>query len=165
MLPVEKLPTDAPGDSLDLLGNDDIWTRFWDALGRPEIGRDPRYESNSLRRAARAEIVEKIRAIIAEKPRAHWLKLFEAARIPAGPINRVDEVMEDQELVRRGLFYSAMQGDMRVPQVGLGIRVDGNARTFRTPPPHLGEDSAAVLRAWLEMDDTEIARLRQTNTI
>lgn len=147
------------------LGNDAIWTRFWDALGRPEIGRDPRYENNSLRRAARAEIVERIQAIVAEQPRAHWLKLFEEARIPAGPINRVDEVTEDQELVRRGLFYSVMQGDTRVPQVGLGIRVDGNAHTLRAPPPRLGQDSAAILQNWLGLDDTEIARLRQSNIV
>ncbi len=147
------------------LGNDAIWKRFWEALGQPEVGRDPRYASNSLRRAARAEIVARIQAIIAEQPRAHWLQLFEQARIPAGPINRVDEVAEDPELVRRGLFYSVMQDDTRVPQVGLGIRVDGNAHTFRTPPPRLGQDSAAVLREWLSLDEADIARLKQSNTI
>ncbi|MEW5888624.1 MAG: CoA transferase [Pseudomonadota bacterium] len=147
------------------LGNDAIWKRFWEALGQPEVGRDPRYASNSLRRAARAEIVARIQAIIAGQPRSHWLQLFEQARIPAGPINRVDEVAEDPELVRRGLFYSVMQDDTRVPQVGLGIRVDGNARTFRTPPPRLGQDSAAVLREWLSLDEAEIARLKQSDTI
>lgn len=147
------------------LGNDAIWKRFWEALGQPEVGRDPRYASNSLRRAARAEIVARIQAIIAEQPRAHWLQLFEQARIPAGPINRVDEVAEDPELVRRGLFYSVMRDDTRVPQVGLGIRVDGNAHTFRTPPPRLGQDSAAVLREWLSLDEADIARLKQSNTI
>ncbi|MFZ5512253.1 MAG: CaiB/BaiF CoA transferase family protein [Pseudomonadota bacterium] len=147
------------------LGNDAIWKRFWEALGQPEVGRDPRYASNSLRRAARAEIVARIQAIIAGQPRSHWLQLFEQARIPAGPINRVDEVAEDPELVRRGLFYSVMQDDTRVPQVGLGIRVDGNAHTFRTPPPRLGQDSAAVLREWLSLDEADIARLKQSNTI
>lgn len=147
------------------LGNDAIWKRFWEALGQPEVGRDPRYASNSLRRAARAEIVARIQAIIAQQPRTHWLRLFEQARIPAGPINRVDEVAEDPELVRRGLFYSVMQDDTRVPQVGLGIRVDGNAHTFRTPPPRLGQDSAAVLREWLSLDEADIARLKQSNTI
>lgn len=147
------------------LGNDAIWTRFWDALGHPEIGKDPRYVANSLRRELRAEIVDEIQAIIAEQPRAHWLELFEAARIPAGPINRVDEVVADEELVRRGLFYSAMQGESRIPQVGLGIRVDGNPQTFRKPPPRLGEDTEAVLRAWLNLEDAEIAQLRQSNTV
>lgn len=147
------------------LGNDGIWTRFWSALCCPEIGQDSRYATNSLRRAARDEIVEKIQAIIAEKPRAHWLSLFELARIPAGPINRVDEVTEDEELVRRGLFYSVMLGDTRVPQVGLGIRVDGNASTFRVPPPHLGQDSESVLGEWLEMDSATIEQLRQSNII
>src|SRR5574340_1081577 len=121
------------------LGNDSIWTRFWDAVGRPETARDRRYASNSDRRARRAEIVDEIQSIIGTQPRAHWLQLFEAARVPAGPINRIDEVSADAELVRRGLFYSVAQGASRVPQVGLGIRVDGNARTFRKAPPGLGE--------------------------
>ncbi|MDQ4059796.1 MAG: CoA transferase, partial [Pseudomonadota bacterium] len=121
------------------LGNDAIWRRFWEAVGRPDYADDPGFADNSLRRARRAEIVRDIQAILRTKPRAHWLALFRAARIPAGPINRVDEVSADPELLRRGLFYRLAQDGREVPQVGTAIRLDGAANVPRSAPPRLGQ--------------------------
>ncbi|GJH27030.1 CaiB/BaiF CoA-transferase family protein [Caballeronia novacaledonica] len=143
------------------LGNDGIWNRFWAALGEPETAQEVCYASNSDRRRLRKEIVAKIQAILSTKDRDHWLRVFRDARIPAGPINRIDEVAGDEELRSRGFFYSAPFGETHIPQVGLGIHVDGNARTFRKAPPRLGEDSERVLRTWLDMDAEEYDRLRR----
>jgi crotonobetainyl-CoA:carnitine CoA-transferase CaiB-like acyl-CoA transferase len=143
------------------LGNDGIWARFWRALGEPQMAAQPGYASNSDRRRLRGEIVERIQAIIGTRERDHWLEVFREARIPAGPINRVDEVAADAELRQRGFFYEIKQGETRIPQVGLGIHVDGNAHTFRKAPPRLGEDSESVLRTWLDMQPDEYHALQQ----
>ncbi|WP_175839142.1 CaiB/BaiF CoA transferase family protein [Burkholderia anthina] len=142
------------------LGNDGIWKRFWRSLGAPEFGQAPCYASNSDRRQLRDEIVEKIQSIIGTRPRDHWLGVFRDARIPAGPINRIDEVAADPELRRRGFFYTVPRGDAQIPQVGLGIHVDGNAHTFRKMPPRLGEDNEDVLRTWASVDAETLARLK-----
>lgn len=142
------------------LGNDRIWARFWQVLDRPDMASDSRYASNAARRERRAEIVAEIQAIVARQPRAYWLARFAQARIPAGPINRVDEVAADAELRRRGLFYAAYRDGHPVPQVGLGIHVDGSAATYRTAPPRLGEHSETVLRTWLALDDEALNALR-----
>jgi crotonobetainyl-CoA:carnitine CoA-transferase CaiB-like acyl-CoA transferase len=47
-----------------------------------------------------------------------------------------------------------------VPQVGLGIGIDGSNATYRSPPPKLGEHTAAVLRDWLGYDAQAVASLR-----
>lgn len=147
------------------LGNDGIWRRFWATLGQPETAQALCYATNSDRRRLRDEIVAKIQAIIGTQPRDYWLGAFREARIPAGPINRIDEVVADKELRERGFFYAIRKGETQIPQVGLGIHVDGNAHTFRKAPPRLGEDSENVLRTWLDIDGEEFQTLRQNGVV
>lgn len=147
------------------LGNDAIWKRFWSAAGRAEMGEDPRYATNALRRAARAEVVAEIQKVLAARRRDEWLKLFVEAKVPAGPVNRTDEVAADPELLARGLFYAAEKDGARVPQVGLGIAVDDTSASFRMPPPKLGEHTESVLLEWLGYDAARMARLREEKAI
>jgi crotonobetainyl-CoA:carnitine CoA-transferase CaiB-like acyl-CoA transferase len=131
------------------LGNDAIWARFWAALGQPARATEPRHASNAQRRADRPAIIAEIAAILRTQPRAHWLALLAEARVPAGPINRVDEVAMDAELQRRGMFFTLDAAGRRVPQVGLGIGLDGAPCVPRLPPPHLGEHTNDILQEWL----------------
>ena len=147
------------------LGNDAIWKRFWQVAGRPEIGADARYGSNADRRAARAEIVAEIQNVLKSRPRDEWLDLFREAKVPAGPVNSVDDLTHDPHLLERGLFYTAKSDGRRVPQVGFGIGIDGCYATYRLPPPRLGEHTEAVLRDWLGYDAHTITRLREQKLI
>jgi crotonobetainyl-CoA:carnitine CoA-transferase CaiB-like acyl-CoA transferase len=142
------------------LGNDAIWKRFWQAVGEPAKGDDARFVSNADRRAARAEIVGDIERILKTRPRDEWLKRFMEAKVPAGPVNSVDDLTRDPELVARGLFYTAESSGRRVPQVGMGIGIDGSNATYRLPPPRLSEHTDSVLRELLGYDDAKVAALR-----
>lgn len=141
------------------LGNNAIWKRFWEAVGLPERASTPRFATNELRHAHRKEIVEEIQAILITRPRKHWLDLSASARFPAGPINRVEDVVGEQFLLDRQLFYTVKEGNRQVPQVGTGIRIDGSFPIPRKMPPRLGEDTRSVLREILSYDDEQIADL------
>jgi len=151
------------------LGNDAIWRRFWAAVGVPDVIDEPAYATNADRRAARTQIVERIARILATQKRAHWLAIFEEARIPAGPIQRLDQVAADAELHARGFLYASERpsavGVQRIPQVGLGIRFDGESEGSQTPPPLLGAQTTEVLTAWLAVGAEELARLREHGLI
>lgn len=147
------------------LGNDGIWRRFWEAAGHPEEGSAERFASNADRRAHRAEIVARIQEILRTRPRADWLARFAEARVPAGPIYRVDEVVEDRHFRDRGVFFRAGRDGEAWPQVGLGIHVDGDAAGVFSPPPRLGEHGEEVLRETLGYDEQRIAELRKDGTI
>lgn len=142
------------------LGNDAIWKRFWSAVGEPAIGEDPRYATNVQRHAARGEIVQRIGAILKTRPRDHWLPLLAAAKVPAGPIYRVDEIAGDPALQERGVVYRLEAGGRAIPQVGLGIQVDGAQAGVRMAPPRLGEHTESVLGGLLGYDAQRIAELR-----
>ncbi len=147
------------------LPNDAIWQRFWDAVGDPEFGKDPRFASNADRHAARPEIVPRVQEVLRTRGCGAWLELFAEKGIPAGPINMVDQVTQDEELRRRGLFFATETDGEPVPQVGLGIHVDGKDAGYRSPPPALGQHTEQVLTEILGYDATHLAVLRQAGAI
>lgn len=132
------------------LGNDRIWTRFWQCVGDEAYGKESRFATNALRREHRGEIVRHIQHLLKMRTRAEWLDLFTGARVPAGPINRLDEVVSDLDLLEGGLVYRIRDtAGNDIPQVGLGIRFDGCSEACVRPPPRLGEESDAALELWL----------------
>jgi crotonobetainyl-CoA:carnitine CoA-transferase CaiB-like acyl-CoA transferase len=147
------------------LGNDAIWKRFWEAVGHPEVGADPAFASNAERRIRREDIVGLIGGLLRTKPRAHWLDLFANARVPAGPIQRLDELAQDPALHEAGFIYRMDGPDGPIPQVGLGIRFDGQTEGTATPPPKLGAHTDDILRAWLDCDAAQIEQLRAQRVI
>lgn len=148
------------------LGNDNLWQRFCAAVERPDLAESARYKTNVDRRATRRELVDEIQAILSTQPRAHWLALFSAKMVPAGPINRVDQVTADPELIERGMFYRIDRPDGgAIPQVNTGIQVDGAANGPRRAPPRLGADNEEILKSLLGKDDAAIAKLREDGVI
>jgi crotonobetainyl-CoA:carnitine CoA-transferase CaiB-like acyl-CoA transferase len=146
------------------LGNDNIWHRFWDVVGRPAAANDPNFRTNADRRKQRQQIVEAIQDLLRTKPRDHWLALFRTSRIPSGPINRVDEVVDDPVLRERGMFYRVDVDGRSVPQIGTGIQVDGKVNAVRSVPPHLGQHTDTVLHSLLEMSDEDRKLFTECNT-
>ncbi|MCQ9615446.1 CoA transferase [Paenalcaligenes niemegkensis] len=129
------------------LGSDAIWKRFWHAVGEPDYAERPEFRSNADRRLRRGEIVADIQRILLDRKRGQWLDVFAEARIPAGPLNRVDEAAHDQAFQQRGLFFTLKDGEQLLPQVGLGIRIDGESSTPRSAPPTLGQHTEDILSA------------------
>lgn len=128
------------------LGTDGIWKRFWQAVGDPAYAHTVGFESNASRRRNREQIVRDIQAVLLAKERDEWLSIFAAARVPAGPIYSVDEVVSDAALLDRGLFFLLEDGGRLVPQVGLGIHIDGVTARPRSAPPRLGQHTDDYLR-------------------
>ncbi|WP_454914778.1 CaiB/BaiF CoA transferase family protein [Xanthobacter sediminis] len=147
------------------LGNDAIWRRFWEAVGHPQEAAAAHLATNADRRLHRGEIVARIQAILITRPRAEWLRRFAAAKVPAGPIYRVDEVVADDHFNARSTFYRIAKDGREVPQVALGIHMDGEPAGFFSPPPRLGEHCEEVLRQLLGYDEQAIAGLRAQGVI
>jgi len=147
------------------LGNDGLWKRFWVAVGDPDFAEDPRLGTSAQRHAHRAEIIDRIQTLLRTKPRADWLEILGKARIPAGPINRIDEIAADLHLIERGFLFKMLRGGLQIPQVGLGIQFDGVANTPRTPPPALGADTSAILSSWARVDESRLNELQSDGVI
>jgi crotonobetainyl-CoA:carnitine CoA-transferase CaiB-like acyl-CoA transferase len=142
------------------LGNDAIWQRFWESVGQPEIAARPKFSSNAKRRERRPEIVAMISAVLKVRPRAHWLEIFADKRVPAGPIQGLDELSADQALQESGFLYTVDGPAGLIPQVGLGIRFDGHSEGTELPPPAVGAHTDHVLGDLAGYDSTALERLR-----
>jgi len=147
------------------VGNDRQFARLAEILGAPEWASGPVYATNAARVANRAPLVQHIRQVIATKPAAHWLAALEESGIPAGPINRISQALEDPQAVHRGTVQTLRGGRLgEVPTVGSPIRFDGERADSDRPPPALGEHTNEVLGE-LGLDAAELRRLRERKVI
>lgn len=148
------------------LGNDNIWKRFWIAVGDAAYADSADLGTNYDRRERRDQIVARIARILRDKPRDHWLTLLREARVPAGPINNVAEVVEDETLLARGMFYRLAPLNRRsLPQVGTGILLDGEFALPRSAPPALGQHTDEVLGSLLGLSEEDRQRLLDQKVI
>lgn len=147
------------------VGSERLWARFCEVLGIAEtIGADPRYATNPNRLAHRAELVTQLQAIFETQDAATWLERLEAADIPCGPINFVDETLNDPHLLARGFIVALEHPVGTVKSVGNPIHLSATPVTYRRPPPLLGQHTAEVL-AGLGYSPEEITRLRQAGAV
>ena len=113
--------------------------------------------------AARDGLTPQIAAIIATRAAADWLGEFEAAGIPAGPINSVSQALADPQAVHRGAVFTTSGGAFgEVPMVGSPLRINGERCDASLSPPGLGEHSD-LLDEWL--DPGELERLRAAGIV
>ena len=144
------------------VGNDRQFARLAAILGG-DWASDPRFTTNAARVANRATLVPLIADVVATRPAADWLALFEQAGIPAGPINSVLQALADPQAQHRGARISADGGALgEVPMVGSPLRFDGERLDAPLPPPALGEH-CDLLSEWLGAD--EIERLRSAGIL
>ena len=123
------------------VGNDRQFARLAAICGHPEWAADTRFQSNEARVANRAAIVGLVAAEILRKPAAQWLEELDRAGIPAGPINRVSQALDDVQAQHRGMVR-AIAG---MQLVGSPVRIDGLRADSPMPPPGLGEHTADIL--------------------
>jgi crotonobetainyl-CoA:carnitine CoA-transferase CaiB-like acyl-CoA transferase len=147
LVPYQVFPT-ADGDIVIAVGNDAQFARLDSLLGLQGLSGDPRASTNAARVGNRALVTERIAAATRPRGRAELLGALEAARIPAGPINRVDEVFADPQVRARELERRVVMPDgTAVPAVASPLRFAGQSAPLAGAAPRLGADTAAVRAA------------------
>lgn len=143
------------------VGNDRMFTDFCDkVILRPDLSRDPRYVTAHQRALHRQELLEAIQAIVGQRPMAYWLEACLAADVPAGPVKSVGEALRAKSVVERGVIQTLQHPELGPislirPAQGLAAQATAEAKA----PPLLGEDTRAVLRDVLGLDDARIDSL------
>ncbi|MBP7195541.1 MAG: CoA transferase, partial [Candidatus Cloacimonetes bacterium] len=88
------------------VGNDALWKTFCSALERLELTDDPRFSSNRLRTDNLAELNTILEPIFLTKDASDWLALFELTGIPCAPINDIEAVINDPQVLSRNMIVS-----------------------------------------------------------
>jgi len=141
-----------------------IWQRFCGALEIPLAG-DPRFARNADRVRHRTALLDILRPVFAQRTTSEWVERLLGAGVPAGPIYRMREVMEDPQVRHRQMVVEMdhpRAGRIRVN--GVPVKLSDTPGEVTTPPPVLGEHSDAILRE-LGCEPGEIAVLRRDRVI
>jgi formyl-CoA transferase len=158
--PYQVLPT-SDGSFIVACGNDNLFGKFAEVIGRPELATDARFATNGKRVANRAELTRIISEITAKRSMRHWLDALEAAGVPCGPINDLKQVFEEPQAVARGLRMELPHPSAgKVALVRSPMRFSETAVKHDAPPPTLGQHTDEVLKGLLGKSEAEIARLR-----
>jgi crotonobetainyl-CoA:carnitine CoA-transferase CaiB-like acyl-CoA transferase len=133
----------ADGYMMVAAGNDNLFRRLCTVIERPGLAEDPRFQGNQDRVVHRAELVPLLAEIFATRKRAHWAERLEAAGIPNGPINTLDQVVADPQTQALGIIQTKAGSELGL--VGLPLSFDGVRPAFAKAAPALGEDNASKL--------------------
>ena len=141
--PYQTIPT-ASGDLALAVGNDAIFSRLCEELGRPELATDERFASNSERVVHRDALIELLSGIFAEESAQVWTVRLTAAGVPAGPVNDIREAYDfAQQLGLEPIVELDGVKSTRSP-----MRLSRTPADPQTRPPRLGEHNDE-LRDWL----------------
>jgi crotonobetainyl-CoA:carnitine CoA-transferase CaiB-like acyl-CoA transferase len=139
---------------------------FVRAAGLEHLATDARFTTNAQRVAHRSVLVELLTPVLARRSMAEWIAMLEAANVPCGPINRLDQVFADPQAVARGLTVTmnhAAKGAMDL--VASPLRLSRTPPEYRSAPPLLGEHTDEILNGVLAIQPDEIARLRAAKIV
>ncbi len=155
----------ADGHLILAVGNDGQFERLCSVAGCTELAADPRYARNADRVRHRADLVPRLAAILVRRTRADWLAALEAAKVPCGPINRIDEVFADPQVQARGMtqrIAHPLAGELEL--VASPMKLSATPVQLLRAPPLLGQHTDEVLHG-IGIDAAECQRLRSIGAI
>lgn len=146
IVPYQVFPV-ADGHIIVACGNDGQFRRLCGVLGTTWAD-DPAYATNPARVANRDVLVPLVTEATLRWTKADLLAAFERETMPAGPINTLDEVFADPQVVHRGMISALPEPAAKggtVPTLRAPIVIDGEAQFARTAAPRLGQHTLEVL--------------------
>ena len=156
----------ADGAIILACGNDNLFKKFCEVAGCMEFTTDPKYSTNAVRVQNRAEITALLNAVFVKRKTKEWVKLLDDAGVANGPINNLQQVFEEPQVIARGMKIElphAVAG--KVSLVASPMRFSGTPIKHEVPPPALGQHTDEILRQSLKKSDAEIAKLKADGVV
>jgi crotonobetainyl-CoA:carnitine CoA-transferase CaiB-like acyl-CoA transferase len=125
---------------------DDIYKRFCDAIGRPDLLTDPRFATSKARQTNRDTLNDILGEETRHRSSEEWVKVLNDAGVPCGPIYTIDQTFADpqvQHLAMAQPVHSSVLGDIDI--VGHPVSHGAKRNPVRSPAPELGADNEDVL--------------------
>lgn len=165
IVPYQDFPT-ADGNMVLTVGNDKQFARLCDVLGHSQWASDERFSTNRARVANRRTLIPMLRQATVMRSTREWVEVLEGAGVPCGPVNTLDQVFDDSQVLARGMKQSVLHPNLgEVPLVGNPIKLKLTPVTYRYAPPLLGEQSEQVLQKVVGLSSDEIKALRERGVV
>ncbi len=166
LVPYQPFPT-ADGDVVIAVGNDGQFRALCTVLGASGLASDAHFASNATRVAHRAELAGRLGTLTTAWPSADLFAALDAAGVPCGPINTIDQVFAEPQAAARGLVVEQSRpGDVAsVRTVASPMRLSRTPVSAGSPPPRLGADTLEVLERRLGLGASALEALKSSRAI
>ncbi len=149
------------------VGNDTLWKTFCTAMELPECLADERFSTNRLR----TENIDALNAILfpffAKESSSHWMQILETAGIPCAPINDIEAVMNDPQVLARNMIVEVqdtLAGTVKI--AGNPIKMSSVPESpMRDKIPEIGEHNSEVFCGWLGYSEADLLDLKSQGII
>lgn len=125
-------------------GNDKLFQKLCDELGRPEWREDDRFRTNAVRLENRHLLNDLVEQEIGRAPASEWIERLEAAGVPCAPLQSIGQVMAHPQTEALGMMRPVPDSSMVL--MASPLRFDGQRPDIRRAPPTLGQDTELVLK-------------------
>ncbi|NQW50184.1 MAG: CoA transferase [Rhodospirillales bacterium] len=144
--PFEAFAT-SDGSMIIAAGNDSLFVKMCEALGRSDMATNPEYKSNALRQKSQKKLKHEIESVLKTNTTDHWITVVSKGGVPCGPINNIAQAIEHPQVEARNMLVDVPDGS------GGTLKLAGNPLkmsafadpTTRRPAPDLDSDRDAIL--------------------
>lgn len=148
------------------VGNDGQWERFCLVIERPDLAEHARFRTNALRVQNRDVLVPILEQILCTRRAAEWLERLGKAGIPSGPVNTLDRVFADPQLLARRMLLEVPHPSLStLRMVGSPTKLASAPESVFSAPPLLGQHTDEVLQHRLGLSSADVDALRKAGAI
>jgi CoA:oxalate CoA-transferase len=145
--PFEAFAT-ADGNIIIAAGNDGLFVKLAEALGRPDLAENPLFKTNALRNQHQEALKAEVESVLREAGTKQWIAVLEAAGVPCGPVNNIAQALAHPQTAARNMLVAVDD-----PTIG-PLKLAGNPMKLsafadppsRAPAPDLDADRDHILR-------------------
>ena len=156
----------ADGYVVIAIGNNELWRKFCEHVDHPELIDDERFHTNALRTENHESLFPILAEIMCRRTTDEWVEALETIGVPCGPVNTVDKVANDPQVLARDMIAEVEHnttGTVQIP--GIPIKLSETPGQIDAPAPNLGEHTSEVLTGLLGLEAEEVNQLKQNGIV
>jgi crotonobetainyl-CoA:carnitine CoA-transferase CaiB-like acyl-CoA transferase len=154
------------GEIVIAVGNDTQWQRYCEAINRPDLAIDPKWEKVTGRITGRSELIPQLAKTMLEKGMNEWITILEQHDVPCGPINNYQQVFADPHVIHRGIKVDTPYEDGSIiSTIASPLRLQSTPPEYKRPPPKLGDSNFEILNQLLGYSEESIEQLKKEKII
>ena len=165
IVPYEVFKT-SDGHLILAVGNDRQFEKLCVIVGCPEIAAHADFKNNADRVKNRNCLVDLLSPLIRGRKTNDWIVVFQNAGVPSGPINDIEQMFADPQILSRNLKVEINHPGLgALPSVACPIKYSGTPLSYNHPPPLLGEHMHEILSEYVDLTDEKIAEYKRSGII
>jgi len=140
--------------------NEKLWQALCDAIERPDLSEDKRFETNADRVENMDALAVELETALSERTTDEWMTVFTDVGVPAGPVQTVADALSNEQTDARGMINTITDGNREIPVIEHPLNFKNAQSGFDAPPPKLGEHTNEVF-AELGYTEQKLEHLRK----